>query len=279
MITSIGRGLSALGRGLRPVLPITLVTALAMYGQVGYALDNIAPREWTLPFALGLAAAIAVAVESIALYLQWHAHDSLLAGHTLTAARQRRVSYLIAALVGAVNYSHFSAGWAPTPAAVCFALFSAAGPWLWGLHTRRAQRRQLAREGQLDSMGAVFSAERFRWFPIRTILALRWSIDHGVSDPREAWVGFNLEHAAKRAERIARRSDRRGKAARPTPNSPAFEDTELDRRAARDEIARIFLAANPDVGARKLAAHLTEQGHPLSPSGAASAYLTSRNAS
>lgn len=49
-------------------------------------------------------------------------------------------------------------------------------------------------------------------------------------------------------------------------------------RAARDELAKQWIEENPDGGARRLAAHLTENGHPLSPSGAASAYLT-KNAS
>ena len=50
---------------------------------------------------------------------------------------------------------------------------------------------------------------------------------------------------------------------------------DADPRAARDEVAKQFLEANPEAGARRLAAHLTENGHPLSPSGAASAYLKS----
>lgn len=191
--------------------PLLLVTALAMYGQVSYALAEIAPVAWDWQWRILLAGGIAVAVESIALYVQWHAHDSLLNKRTLTAARQRRTSYLIALGVAAVNYSHFAGpAWAPTPAAVCFALFSAAGPWLWGLHTRRAQRVQLSREGQIDSTGAVFSLERFRWFPVRTLMAVRWSIDHGVSDPRVAWEGYNAERRAHKAVREAERVMRRG---------------------------------------------------------------------
>lgn len=46
-------------------------------------------------------------------------------------------------------------------------------------------------------------------------------------------------------------------------------------RAARDELAEQWKVENPDGGARRLSAYLTEQGHPLSPSGAASAYLKS----
>lgn len=206
-----------LGRKLRPALPISIVTALAMYGQVGYVFEQITPAWWPLALRLALAGAVAIAVESIALTWQWHAHDSLIHGHTLTAARQRRVAYLIALGVGAINYSHFAgATWSPTPAAVVFALFSASGPWLWGLHTRRAQRVQLSREGQLDVGGAVFRAERYRWFPIRTFMALRWSIDRGITDPRQAWIGYNEERQKRRSARQSRRQDNQDAASQET---------------------------------------------------------------
>lgn len=64
------------------------------------------------------------------------------------------------------------------------------------------------------------------------------------------------------------------------PEKPTEQVTEElhsvpNPRAARDELAKQWIEENPDGGARRLAAHLTEQGHPLSPSGAASAYLKS----
>ncbi len=236
-------GSGMVARRLRPVLPISLVTGLAMYGQIGYAVAEIAPVSWPLAVRLLLAVALAVAVESIALTVQWHAHDALLGGHTLTAARQRRVSYLLAAGVAGINYSHFAGpGWAPTPAAVCFALFSASGPWLWGLHTRRAQRVQLSREGQLDTGGAVFRAERYRWFPIRTLLALRWSIDHGVTDPAAAWAGYHVERGAARTTRAAARTARR------TARAAARSGARVPERGARPAEQPLSPPAPPDEG-------------------------------
>ncbi len=133
----------ALGQKARPVLPLVVVTGFAVYGQVRYGYAHYPPKgtlelgKWVI--ALGAA----VAVESIALYVAWHAHDALLAGATATAARLRRASYAIALGVAGINYAHFAADWMPTPAAVVFGLFSASSPWLWGLHTRRAQHVQL----------------------------------------------------------------------------------------------------------------------------------------
>lgn len=185
--------IAALGRRLRPVAPLLVVTSFAGYGQVSYGVHAYSPETWPLLPRMLIAVGVAVGVESIALYVQWHAHDALMMKATATAARLRRWSYLIALGVAAVNYSHFSDGLRPTPSAVVFAVFSAAGPWLWGLHTRRAQQIQLTREGHVDSTGATFSAERWRAFPIRTWGARRWSIDHGVTNPAAAWQGFNAE--------------------------------------------------------------------------------------
>lgn len=196
----------ALGRRLRPVAPLLIVTGFAMYGQIAYGLVEYSPDTWPLQYRLIVAVGAAVGVESIALYVAWHAHDALLQKASSAAARLRRASYLIALAVAGVNYAHFSDGWKPTPGAVVFALFSAASPWLWGLHTRRAQHMQLLREGHADSAGAVFSAERFRAFPLRTMGARRWSIDHGVSDPRAAWEGYKKDRAAEADRRSAERT-------------------------------------------------------------------------
>jgi hypothetical protein len=197
------RSVAAFAARWRTVAPIGLVTGFAVGGQFAYGLEEY--KQGSLAVTVLIAVGAGAAAESISLYVQWHAHDALLHGATATAARLRRASYLLALAVAAVNYSHFSDGWKPTPAAVVFALFSASSPWLWGLHTRRAQRMQLLREGKVDSTGAVFSAERFRAFPIRTIGARRLSIDLGISDPRIAWEVHRLQVQFRRAAFANRR--------------------------------------------------------------------------
>lgn len=183
----------------RPVAPLVLGVGCAMYGQVGYGFEHYSPEGTPTLARLGVAVLVAVAVEYIALHIQWHAHDALLRKASSTAARLRYASYAIALAVAGVNYAHFAGeGLSPTPGAVVFALFSASGPWLWGLHTRRAQNMQLIREGRADTAGAVFSAERFRNFPIRTVKARRYSIDHGITDPQVAWEAYRLELQRRR---------------------------------------------------------------------------------
>lgn len=186
-------------RALRPVAPLLIVNTFAVLGQVFYGYDHYAPIGWPFEARLAVAVGAAIGLESIAWYVSWHAHDALMLKATATASRMRRASYLIAAGVAAINYLHFSPDLAPTGAAVVFAGFSLSSPWLWGLHTRRAHRVQLLREGQADSTGAVFSAERWRAFPVRTWKARRWSIDQGVTDPREAWVGYNAHQPMRAA--------------------------------------------------------------------------------
>lgn len=199
----------ATARALRPVAPVAMVTGFAVFGQIGYGLDHYTPAGTPWVVRLIVAVGAAVTVESIANYVQWHAHDALLNGATGTAARLRRASYLIALGVAAVNYSHFSDGLAPTPGAVVFGLFSGAQPWLWGLHTRRALQLQLKREGKVDVTGAVFSAERWRAFPYRTWLARRYSIANGITDPRAAWEGSEAERLLRQADRAHARASRR----------------------------------------------------------------------
>ncbi|HET8643104.1 MAG TPA: hypothetical protein VFM37_14305, partial [Pseudonocardiaceae bacterium] len=184
---------------VRLLVPLLVVNAAAVYGQLAYAFGEIAPGWWAWPARLALAVLFAAAVESIAVYVGWHAHDALLAKATVTAARLRRASYLIAAAVAGINYAHFAGpGLVPNAAAVAFGLLSLLSPWLWGLHTRRVQHVQLQDSGIIDGTGAVFSAERYRAFPVRTWAARRWSIDHNVTDPTAAWAGYNTARAAYR---------------------------------------------------------------------------------
>ncbi|MEW2474587.1 hypothetical protein AB0875_12430 [Micromonospora gifhornensis] len=192
----------------RPVLPLLLINGGAAYAQAAYAYTSVAPDAWNMPSKLAFAVAFAVAIESIAVYVQWHAHDALMLNAHATAASLRRASWGIAAVVAGINYAHFAGPHArPTAAAVAFALLSLLSPWLWGLHTRRAQHLQLLAEDAdlIDEGGVEFSPQRRRAFPVRAWLAKRWSIDHYERDPRRAWEGYNAEREARRAARAERR--------------------------------------------------------------------------
>ncbi|MEV5768318.1 hypothetical protein AB0L34_27600 [Micromonospora sp. NPDC052213] len=162
----------------RTIAPLLLVNTAAVGGQTGYAFTRT-PESWPVAARLVVALVYAATVESISLYVNWHAHDALIQGATGTAAEMRRRSYVIAAVVAALNYSHFDGeDWRPTPFAVGSGMASLLSPWLWGLHTRRQQHLQLLRKDLVDETGAVFDRKRRRAFPIRTWRAERWSIEH-----------------------------------------------------------------------------------------------------
>lgn len=220
---------------LRPVLPLLLINGGAAYAQGAYAYEEIAPDAWNTPSRAAFAVAFAAALESISIYVQWHAHDALLLKAHATAASLRRSAWVIAGVVAAINYAHFADGVMPTAAAVAFALLSLLSPWLWGLHTRRAQHVQLLAEDAslIDEGGVEFSPQRRRAFPIRSYLAKRWSIDHYERDPRAAWEGYNAEREQRHAER----------AAKPEPVAASEPDT--DNPPTGDDLTAVMDATTP----------------------------------
>ncbi|WP_219414155.1 hypothetical protein [Pseudonocardia nigra] len=192
------------------IAPLLLVTGFAVYGQIDYIVDNLAPRDWDLLYRLVLAVAAGIAIESISNYVQLMAHRFRLAGATAQAAKLSRASYLIAAGVAFINYQHFCGpNLAPTPLALMFAAFSLSSPWLWGLHTRGVEHEQRAAEGTLDQAGAVFAAERWRHFPVLTFRARRYSVMHNITDPVEAWNAFIADYRREVTTRSIERRQRR----------------------------------------------------------------------
>ncbi|MFI1195525.1 hypothetical protein ACH4T9_20020 [Micromonospora sp. NPDC020750] len=183
----------------RTIAPLLMANTATVGGQAVYAYAQTA-ETWPVAVRVACAVVYALAAETIALYVGWHAHDALLQGAHATAGRLRRASYVIAGVFAALNYSHFAAPQlAPTAFAVALGTLSLLSPWLWGLHTRRQQNVRLLAEGLVDEGGTTFSAERRRAFPIRSWAARRWSIEHNVRDPKRAWAGYNSERAARRA--------------------------------------------------------------------------------
>ena len=248
------------------MLPLLLINGGAAYAQAAYAYEEIAPAAWNAPSRVAFAVAFSAALESIAVYVQWHAHDALMLKAHATAASLRRAAWLIAAVVAAINYAHFADGIAPTAAAVAFALLSLLSPWLWGLHTRRAQHVQLLAEDAnlIDDAGVEFSPKRRRMFPIRSLMAARWSIEHNERDPRKAWEGYNAERAARKATRAAARQTKATDKAKPAP-AARTEPPEHPAPAApalepvREPVHRPRLTARSLTAAQRVtAAHLRE---------------------
>lgn len=206
----VGRGLAALGRRGVFVVPLLFITGFAVFGQIGYGIDHYTPPSADAMYRLAVAIGAAIAIESIANFVQYKAHEARLAGASALAARLSRRSYLIAAGVAFINYQHFCGpGLAPTPGALVFAMFSFFSPWLWGLYTKVAEHEQRVADGTIDRAGAVFAAERWRQFPILTYRARRHSVMHNITDPVEAWNSFMSEYRRGVTARAVERRQRR----------------------------------------------------------------------
>jgi hypothetical protein len=159
-------------------VPVVLVNAVAFAGQLAFLRAR-------LPWPPIGQVAVALALESVAVYLAWHAHLAQIANDS--ALRLRLAAYAFALVIGAMNYSHYAGpGWRPTFAAVAVALCSAASPWLWGVHSRRVSRDRLLAAGLVEPHALRLGGTRWTWHPWRSARVMWHATWHGITDPAEA---------------------------------------------------------------------------------------------
>lgn len=159
-------------------IPLVLVNAIAFSGQLGFIRDHI---HWPLAGQIAFAAAL----ESIALFLAYAAHDALMQEDS--ALRLRLASYGVALLVGVLNYSHYAHGWdKPTFEAIGTALMSVISPWLWGVFSRRSSRDLLKAKGLIEGRSVRLGLARWLFWPIRSYRVYRLAAWTGEQNPHEA---------------------------------------------------------------------------------------------
>ena len=167
-------------RGWLAAIPVILVNAVAFYGQLAFLRGH-----GHLPAPFAIQALVAVALESIAVYLAWQAHLAQLADDS--ALRLRLAAYGMAALIAAMNYSHYAAPhWRPTFAALAFALCSAVSPWLWSIHSRRESRDTLKARGLIEPHAVRLGMTRWTWHPLRSPRVMWHATWAGEGDPAKA---------------------------------------------------------------------------------------------
>jgi hypothetical protein len=189
-----------LRRTLILVGAIVGVNAVAVVGQVSSFTAPVAGNGfgWSLWQAL----CVAAVVESIAIYVGWHAHVALIEGDSVM--RLRLTSYAIAAGVGALNYHHYAGpDWAPTDRAVMFGAASLLSPWLWAMHSRHVHRQQLRENGLIDPRAPKFGALRWLLHRGETWQALRWAVAEGEQSPTVAVAAIRARHAIEDSDRVA----------------------------------------------------------------------------
>jgi hypothetical protein len=169
-------------------VPVALVNATAFIGQFAWVRVHV---PWILPGQV----LFAVTLESIAVYLAWHAHLAQLKNDS--AGRLRLSAYLFALVIGAMNYSHYAVDWHPNALAVGLGLMSALSPWLWGVHSRRASRDALLAQHLVEPHAVRLGAARWTWHPLRSVGVTSASAWTGENDPQRAIALYDTRRAAK----------------------------------------------------------------------------------
>ncbi|SDL76480.1 hypothetical protein SAMN05421874_128140 [Nonomuraea maritima] len=143
------------------------VNGVAVSGQAMAFMARGLPPLWAI-----LAAAI---VESVAVYVSWHAHVALREGDA--AWTTRMLSYLVGAGAGYLSYTHVE------DYPELFAACSLASPWLWSMHSRHLHRKDLREKGLIDPRAPKFSPMRWLLHLPETFKAFRWAVGEGVQSP------------------------------------------------------------------------------------------------
>ena len=164
-------------RGWLAAVPVVLVNAVAFGAQLGFWRAHVP--------TLAQAVLVALALESIAIYLAWLAHLAQLADDS--ALRLRLAAYGMALVIGALNYSHFMRpGWRPTVEAVTFGMMSVLSPWLWSAHSRRVSRDALMKLNKIEPHAVRLGATRWTWHLIRSWRVMFRATWAGETDPVKA---------------------------------------------------------------------------------------------
>ena len=179
-------------RAVYMAVPVLAVNACAFLGQLGYFHTHL--TAWGLPGQLLVAAAL----ESIAVFLSYHAHIARIGDDP--AFRLQMSAYGLALVIGALNYSHWaSADWRPNPIAITFALMSAVSPWLWGIHSRRESRDLLKASGLIEPHAVRLGSTRWTWHPYRSARTMYRATWEGITSPADA---IAADQAAREASKL-----------------------------------------------------------------------------
>lgn len=191
----------ARGRKMIPYIPLMLVNGAALQGQFASALDSLKIGD-PHTFARIIAAAIyAIAIESIALFLQYYANRAL--KNRDSAGMLYLSALLVAGIVSAINFSHYydpkSAVWNVTAQATAYAfgLCSLISPWLWRIHSRAEHREALKAAGEIDSRGVKLSLSRKIWHPVKSLKVIRFNAWTGETNPAKAVEAWEIAQSVQ----------------------------------------------------------------------------------
>lgn len=185
-------------------VPIILVNTVAVLGQYAYLRDHL---PW--PF-IGVVI-FAAALESVALYLAYMAHKSLISMDSSMRLRLGAIGFGL--LAGFMNASHYERHGHITFVSVATGLMSASSPILWGIYSRRQSRDKLTELGLIEPGAVRLGSVRWLMYPIRSFRVFRFAAWDGIRTPGQA---------------IARWEDASTKPVIPEPDPDIPELTEPD---------------------------------------------------
>lgn len=160
-------------------LPVILCNVVAIFSQYSFFYAHL--PKW------GVAGAIlfASALESIAVFLAYMAHQALLSNDA--SLKLRLGSYLVGGTIGLINYSHFAVNLHPTVEAVSVGILSAASAPLWGIYSRRVSRDALMVTGAIEGHAVRLGSARWTFHPVISFKVLRLAVWNNPSaTPTEA---------------------------------------------------------------------------------------------
>jgi hypothetical protein len=200
----------ARGRRAIPYVPLMIVNSAALIGQFSWALDHLAVGDPGTFVRIISSVIYAIAVESIALFLQYYANRAL--KNRDSAGMLYLSAFLVAGMVSLINFSHFHVPDRPLwdfnvqATAYAFALCSLISPWLWRIHSRAEHREALKAAGEIDTRGVKLSLSRKIWHPIKSIKVVSMAAWSGETNPAKAVLDFEAREAAKAAEEITKKA-------------------------------------------------------------------------
>jgi hypothetical protein len=207
-------------RDIITTIPLLIVNTIAITGQY------IFWRAHLPTFPAIAALGFALALESISVFIAYHAHLAELSNDS--AFRLRFGSYAAGLIIGLLNGSHFLINGMLSAAAVGMFILSASSPVLWAIHTRRLSRDDLKKQGLIEDRSVKLGIMRWLlWFP-ESFGAFRLAIWRGENRPDIAIASWEENRKQARIEQ---------KALEPAPD---FRK-ELEETASQAEAVRLAL--------------------------------------
>lgn len=231
-------------RNVITTIPLLIVNTIAVTGQF------IFWRAHLPTFPAIAALGFACALESIAVFIAYHAHLAELSQDS--AFRLRFGSYAAGLTIGLLNGSHFTVGGMITAASVGMFILSASSPVLWAIHTRRQSRDDLKTKGLIEDRAVKLGAMRWiLWLP-QSFGVFRLAIWRGENNPANAiqdWEESRAQH------------ERTEPAAIPAASAVSLDTARTKADAIRAAIAEL----GESLAASAVAEWLSERGWAVTP--------------